>query len=333
MPFQDTDNKQLIRREWNRKQIETMLRILGKKLTYFGLCGQEAKDLSDWKDLLDQHKTAIERLRKTNWDEDQDLGTRMLRRVSRLGLDEGFELLRGDIEDILIDGRDVYGNQPQLQHYELVNLDYNSGIGFKDEEHYKAKRVKAYHKLFEKQAGQDFLLFVTLTARSKMYGELEYYLQDNVLKQVHTNKLREIVKWYSQRGRGQELYKVKAVLGNLIPYIAGHYHYKIVSFPPIHYEGHEKTQLIHFSFICRYVPRLDLPVGYYQTTEDIIQLPLLEVANGQIIVAENQHPFCIAIPKDDGMQYLKAGIDSVDRLFSIPSPKIEARKSKRVGKK
>src|SRR5215208_2130579 len=103
MAFEDTPNKAKIRRSWDLPIIERWHTRLARPLSYFGLTGPELRDLRDWK----QHvsiKTAVESLGKTKAQRkvaDETIG-RLLTNIMIHDISSGFQLLRGDIEDVII---------------------------------------------------------------------------------------------------------------------------------------------------------------------------------------------------------------------------------------
>ena len=133
--FIGSSAKETARRLWDLPIIRRRAEVLQTKLSYLGLPRPDLKDLSEWAPFLGQ-RTAVERLRKPARQRaiDQDVHRQMLVNVMTGGLSDGFELLRGQIEDIII-GRDVDGEQPALSygdpvrfHDDLVNLDFVGGI-------------------------------------------------------------------------------------------------------------------------------------------------------------------------------------------------------------
>ena len=188
MPFEDTDNKAAIRQRWDRPILERQVDILGRQLSYFGLTGPELHDLLDWRDLIG-YKTAIESIGKTKSEKanaEETIG-QLLANVMINKISSGFQLIRGDVEDIIIDGIDADGLPPQLSdgrpahlmklNYDVINLDFDGGLGYSNGRG-EVKRTTAIKKLFERQAGHSFVLFFTINIRDTLGTEIDSYLSE-----------------------------------------------------------------------------------------------------------------------------------------------------------
>src|SRR2546423_5371213 len=105
--FEGSSNKALVRRQWDLPIIEQWMKKLGHPLSYFGLPGPSISDLLDWRECL-EYCTGVERLRKATEQRKEDLNTHrlILKNVMLNGI-ENFQLLRGQIEDVILDGTDL----------------------------------------------------------------------------------------------------------------------------------------------------------------------------------------------------------------------------------
>lgn len=305
MSFADTENKAAIRRLWDRVVLEGWRKNQKcNTLTYFGLPGPDVCDLIDWKDLLDRFRSGVESLGRTKREQkkaQEDMG-RLTTNLFLAGIASGFQLLRGDIEDIILDGLDHDGNRPQINderpahtahfRFDIVNLDFDGGIGYRDGNG-AAKRVAAIKKLFDRQEGHSFVLFLTINVRDTMGDEIEDYLRGLKTRNRGPNWY-EIIDWYLSRADGEREYKLKAIVPSFIHAVAEPRVFQCLSRPPISYIGHEQAHMIHFTFELKAATsngRLNNLRGFSsQDDPDLIELPLLRCENGQLRLASIQHP-------------------------------------------
>ena len=84
------------------------------------------------------------------------------------------QLLSGDVDDAIIAGADENGEKLWIEAFDVVNLDYYSGIVVKELQG-GAKHLKAIRELARKQeiGAKSFRLFITCNARNKDKGELD----------------------------------------------------------------------------------------------------------------------------------------------------------------
>lgn len=292
--FHASSAKRLIRQKWDRPILESALEARNHKLSYFGLPGPNIEDLLDWRDLLGVI-SGVERLRPHEPEHSEDLERhrRLLVNVSVHDI-PNFELLRGEIEDIIGDTLDIDGHTPARNDgkpphrmrfiYDLVNLDYLGGIGYK--ERGESKQVRAVKKLFERQYGTSFVLLLTLNVRDKIGKEVTKYLEE--VRNRASGELKDIINWYACRPPGEKAYKLKAVIPLFIKRTAEHNMFSSRAYPPIAYSGTGDEKMVHFAF------SLTHEVGNFQafgpqTDEQVLNLPLITVSDGGLIIAAKQH--------------------------------------------
>lgn len=319
MPFADTENKAIIRRIWDRALLQRWIQKQQRSLlTYFGLPGPDVHDLIDWKDLLDRFRTGVESIGRTKREQikARDEMGKLTTNLFIAGISSGFQLLRGDIEDIILDGLDSDGNRPQINDgriahiarfgYDLVNLDFDGGFGYKDGTG-AAKRVAALKKLFERQEGHSFLFFLTINVRDTMGDEIEDYLRGLRTRERGPN-WQETLDWYLNRPDGERDYKLKAIIPSFIEAIADVRVFRCRSHPPIAYEGHEHAHMLHFAFELQTVilngRSANLRGFGPQDDSELISLPLIRCENGQLQFASKQHPGFTVNSCKDSLDFL-----------------------------
>jgi len=299
--FRDTNNKQLVRRRWNLPVIRATSITFGKKLSYLGLPGADINDLVDWREYLDRLRTGVERNRNGRaGDTDRINQRRILSTVCAKGVEfsSGFELRRGNIEDLIIDGIDGDGVKPQLGDgridgrfcYDLVNLDFCGGIGYADKKG-KAKRVKALQKLAERQQSKDFLLLLTLNVRHKMGDQIVDYLTSAQSRYSKNVEFSSTLKWYAGIGESCEAYVLKAAIPMLVQQEFEVFGFRVFAYPPLMYVGTgDGSRLVNFMFSARYIPGSSMPVTSTQNPDDLVRLPMMEILEERIRIASKQHP-------------------------------------------
>jgi hypothetical protein len=297
MAYQDTPNKALIRQKWDFPILQCWHSKTHKRLDYLGLSGPEIHDILDWKDLLGK-VTAVESLGKTKQEREecQMKINQMLLNANIFDVSSGFQVLKADIEDVLLECFDSDNFLPQCNDgqpvhktrflYDLVNLDFDGGLGFIKEKDSKViKRVESIKKLFERQEGKDFVLFLTINVRSTIVNVIENYLRQWKSKD---QSLENIIDRYLAQENSSQKYKLKAVVPSFIQSASEQRGFQCKCYPPIVYIGHEQAQMLHFAFEFHFQAN-SLKGFSTQSDHDLINLPLLESTNGQIIFLP-QHP-------------------------------------------
>jgi hypothetical protein len=299
MAFQDTPNKATVRQKWNLPILALYVGELNRKLTYFGLPGIQIKDLIDWKDVL-SYRTGVELLSKSSRKRDEQLRAinQIQLNVMLNGLDSNWQLLRGNVEDIILNGYDIDGIPPALNNgdvphrrlfrYDLFNLDFIGGVGYADTKG-ESKRIRMIRKLFERQKGSDFLLLLTINVRDTVGGELSTYILEISDENPDDQELQATLEWYAHAGRGMKKYKLKSALPIAMQDFARFCSFTCYCYPPLAYYGYNAL-MVHYVFKLKFVPGRNFPIPRQQKIKELLDLPLVEIQNGNIVVAEVQHP-------------------------------------------
>src|SRR6266496_2118736 len=105
LPLSHTPNKVAIRQNWDKSIISDFSTNIGKKLSYFGLPGSDIADLIDWKDYLDW-RTGVEFVSPNGQatEEQRRKINELQTNIMLKGLSSNWELRRGSLEDIVING-------------------------------------------------------------------------------------------------------------------------------------------------------------------------------------------------------------------------------------
>ena len=296
--FNSSTEKALVRREWDRPILEELKATTQKPLDYFGLPGPAIQDILDWRDLLGVI-TGVERLRRGAADREEDLERhrRMLNNVMTNDI-QNFQLLRGEIEDIILQGLDQDNESPRLHRgssrndmslsYSLVNLDFVGGLGYLAKKGIPAKQSKrgrALKKLFERQQGTEFVLLATFNVRDRVGEELRAYISKT--RERVDGSLRATLDWYGNATH--KIHILKVVVPLFIQHTAEENMFSSHAFPPVAYGGTGTATLVHFAF--RLIPQGgDLQAFSPQSAEQLINLPLISTEGCVFQIAAQQHP-------------------------------------------
>lgn len=277
MPFLSTPNKDLIRKEFDRQVIEDQYLKKGKQLTYFGLPGPEMLDVLEWRSYLGT-VIAVER----------DLYARHFMRskaFSKAFDPTGFQILFGDIDDIILKGEDLEGMKPKESAFDVINLDYEGGLVYKDLTG-ASKRVRAIKKLFDLQqvVKKDFILLLTVNTRNRDWGEFDKTLEDvqDEIEEYGVENISNVIQWYKTAGYA---YKIKVYLPVHLGIWARTSDFFCSSIRAVTYLGSSNRRMVHFA--CTFVwgkPKLG------QSLIKVLYIPMYEAKKGKIQEAKMQPP-------------------------------------------
>jgi hypothetical protein len=281
--YATTDNKERIRNE----DVELIKKEFVKKkrlLSYLGMPSGEMRDILAWRNYFERY-TAVEI-------DAQERNKMMLNAIANK-LSDKITILFGDIEEILINGKDKYNNKLKFP-YDIVFLDCFGAILYQE-----LKRVKAITSLIERQKGNHFLLLLTFNIKERKYcsqsinttfDKLEkelsgFYLHDDAKKK----KITEIIDWYKS-DRTEEMYRQKLFTPYFIKTMSEERGFKVHTYPPIFYLGFNNNPMIHFAF--KLMPEEEAPTKAVsmQTIFDVMNLNIKEVSKGRVFVRKQQAP-------------------------------------------
>lgn len=293
--FEASNAKRVIRRQWDQPILASIVASRNSPLSYFGLPGPALEDVIDWKPLLSV-VTCVEAFGgKENRAVQLDRHRRLNNKLCTADIARA-ELLRGFIEDIILNTTDADGLRPVLCdaepahiarfHYDLANLDFCGGVGYVAEG--GVKRVRALRRLFERQMGTDFVLMLTVNVRDKVGKAAHDFLTGTGSRL--SAEARRTLEWYASRGAREKEYVLKATVPLLVQKNAEDSLFEAYAYPPIAYTGTGQGRMVHFVF------RLTCAeVGFQafsrQSVTDILNLPLMTVAGPQVCAADAQHPW------------------------------------------
>ena len=258
------------------------------------MTGPEMLDVLTWRDDLSSW-TSVERAPANNKEERRKadrVAEEILQTAFENNLDADLELLRGEVEDIILEGIDITGAPvPRSKGkraldsnflYDLYHLDFVGGLGYQRRGR-KPKRLEALEKLFQRQSGQGFILILTINVRDT--------LREHVISYLHNlrSELGNEWDWYIERKEGEYEHQLKIAVPLFLKHHAEAAHFDCTFLPPIGYEGHEGAHLVHFVCLFRAMGTV-FPTRSVQTRADVLALPLIKCAEGTLRLSSLQHP-------------------------------------------
>lgn len=281
--YASTENKERVREEDTELIKKEFLRKK-RKLLYLGMPSGEMRDILAWQSYIEKC-TAVEI--------DPHQRSELVLNAIKNNLQDKIRVLFGDIEDILIKGRDKFNNKLEFP-YDIVFLDCFGTLLYKE-----LKRIKAITSLIEKQKGYHFLFLITFNLKERKYCKhnvisvlnkiqqelCSFYIHDDSIKK----HIRDVIEWYKS-DKTNEMYRQKLFVPYFLKTTAEEYGFRIHAYAPIFYLGFNNSPMIHFAF--KLIPEPDSPTRAIseQTITDIINLNIKEVSKGRIFVRKERIP-------------------------------------------
>lgn len=274
-PQKFSRNKQVVR----DLQCEFIVKYLSARrglLTYFGLPSSSLEDIVQWSPLLD-HITAVERGQAG---EGWRLQNELLANAFHHGILSKLTLLRGDIDQIIVDGKDTFGNSPQWP-FDVVSLDYSGGLFYRNREN-SPIRLEALKSMFARQGSGPASSFVFLLSFN-----LDSVDQHEVRESVkiigrdlerfgHTTGA--VIDAYLKHPKDQA--RLKLYVPHLVGQLAVQYQFECESGPPIIYLGNREIEMMAFRFYIRKSARTFAPRLPGERLHQIVNRKMIGITNG-----------------------------------------------------
>jgi hypothetical protein len=282
-PFATSVNKDVIRQQLDSALLASFRAEVGHRLTYFGLPGPSIHDLIDWSGVLARTRTGVEAWGRSASERRAAEATvsRLNTMVQVRGLGNGFSLLLGDIEDVILQERDANGQPIPLPAYDLVNLDFDGGFGFVVGG--DAKRPRAVRQLVRRQRGHPFVFLITVNVRDTLGSAIDDYLL-GLEERAADGQEAERLAWFRSRSEGQRVLKLAPVICHYVREAGEAEAFAVRCFPPVTYIGHERARMLHFMFVLRPTAGV-LRAFSPQSLAEVLCLPVLVVDEGRLGVA------------------------------------------------
>jgi hypothetical protein len=270
-----TENKQKIR-QMDFALIERYFHNQKGELRYLGLPSTNMVDLIQWKDFF-AHFSAVERGKPGESYIDQH---NLMLTALQNGLADRMVLLRGDLDEILLKGKDSYEN-PVLYPYDVVSLDYSGGLVYKNGLG-RSKRTESIGKMVEQQAdfNKDFLLFASCNMDFDDQGEIRRVFQD-INREFGKMGIdgNTTVQAYLKHKLDEARLKV------YVPYLfqnLSNKWYQIEFNKTIYYSGNKATRMMHFAFWMKRTTRYAVGKPTQSALIRIVNMPAFACVDGDI---------------------------------------------------
>lgn len=270
-----TINKQKVR-EMNLILIQRFFEDRKGKLRYLGLPSTSMEDVLQWKEFFD-HITAVERGRTG---EEYCFQHDLMLTAMQNNISNKVCLLRGDMDDILLQGKDNFNITLQYP-FDVVSLDYSGGIIYKDESG-RAKRTASIQRMIWEQSerNQDFLFYISCNLDNEDQGEIRSLIEDieRSLSKIGVNVRKTISSYLNHK---LDEVRLKIFVPFMIGNLASQW-YQCENFKPIYYRGNRETRMMNFSTWLQRTKEYAAGRPNRQTIIKILNLPAFQILNGEI---------------------------------------------------
>lgn len=281
--YASTKNKERVRKE-DTKLIKKQYNKVKRKLSYLGMPSDEMKDILTWQKYIER-TSAVEI--------DEANRHMLILNLLKHNLQNKIDVLFGDVEEILLKGRDRHTNKLKFP-YDFIFLDFFGTILYRG-----FQRANAIKTLMYKQRGHSFLFFLTFNLRERRYckntiitelGKIKkelcnFYIYNTVIQK----EIEHVISWYSQKTTN-EIYRQKIFVAYFVKTTAEDNNFRVHLYSPIYYRGYNSSPMIHFRF--KMMPEFNLPTHSVseQSIIDIFNLNIKEANNGRVFVRKIQAP-------------------------------------------
>lgn len=282
-------------RELQREAIQKFFPHRLGQLRYFGLTSASLLDAKAWADIIAEF-VAVERGEEgREWELQHELQFEAF----RSGLSGRIALLRGDIDSIIINGRDEFGNRVRFP-FEVVSLDYSGGLFYRNARG-EFRRLRAISELIAKQGKHrhDFVLLISCNLDSLDNGEIQRTL---------ANMKTELIRYGVAADRVMKSYleheRVESRLKLYVPYFINHgaakWHFQCETQNVIFYEGNKRVRMMAFRLFLKFDPATESLRSPRERLSQIVNQPLIEVHDGEARPTSLGLP-TINPPNDEGI--------------------------------
>jgi len=269
-------NKQVVR-DLQCESIRKHLRSRLGYLRYFGLSSPGMKDVRDWTSLFSEFHV-VERGRQGIEHEEQH---ELLVTAALHGLSRKVILLRGDIDEAILSGKDCFDNRVAYP-FDVVSLDYSGGILYRDK-HNRIPRLQAVERLIGEQASHAsaWLLFLSLRLDEPLDGEVKRALEHirTELRRYGSNADKVIG---AVLNHDRDEVRLKIYIPYFVNQVAAKHRSRCQTDKTIIYEGNRSAKMMNFRFWLRPETHAVAPRFPQERLVQIINSPFLEIRAGRV---------------------------------------------------
>lgn len=270
-----TKNKQVVR-DLQSQAIQKYLKNRLGALRYFGLPSDEMKDIIDWRPFFSEFVSVERGIEPDAWERQHIL---MLSAFKKDVLSK-VTLLRGDIDRIILDGKDVHGNVPNYP-FDVVTLDYSGGLLYRDRKG-KQYRLDAIRELIRQQAQHNinYLLFISSNLDHCKDAEVQGTIQNlkTELLRYGTNA-KEVIDAYMNHQCDEA--RLKIYISYFVNQVAAGANYNCETEHVVFYLGNQDARMMNFRFWLKHDPRTTAPRYPRESLAQMINSPMVEIKDGK----------------------------------------------------
>ena len=283
MTVQFTHNKQIVR-DYQGNLIAEIFKTRLGNLAYFGLPSPDMMDVRDWLPLFSK-VIAVERPTVQSTHRDQH---RLLLTASLYGIDEKLYLLRGDIDEIILSGRDDFDN-PLIPPFDVVSLDYSGGLFYKKGNRFL--RLEAIKKLIEinERKIDGFLLFISANCHAIDQGEIKDTLQ-NIRTELNRMQKQGDKLYEAYMSHPSDIVRLVIYVSFFIRMTTAARNCHTKTYPAISYPGNRGMEMINFRFLIRPNALAVAPRFPQERLNQILNTPLIRLENGKKVESPFKMP-------------------------------------------
>jgi hypothetical protein len=248
-------------------------------LSYFGLPSSSLQDVAQWNPLLERI-TAVERGESgREW----ILQNELVVNAFKLGVSRKLTLLRGDIDQVLITGKDNFGIAPTWP-YDIVSLDYSGGLFYPDGSQ-QPQRLEAIKQVFVRQAAAGATDFIFLLSFN--LDQIDQHEVRESLKVLRRDLKRfggsadALMDAYLKHPKEQA--RLKLYIMNLTAQLAAQSQFDSDSESPIFYSGNKGTEMMAFRCFLKKSSRTFVPRAPKERLNQIVNRRMIEIVEGEQI--------------------------------------------------
>lgn len=278
-----TANKQVVR-DYQGDLVVKVFKDRLCNLTYFGLPSPGMKDVRDWLPFFSRI-IAVEREMDACGHRDQH---HLLLTASLCGFDEKLQLLRGNIDEIILSGRDNYGNQ-LLPPFDVVSLDYSGGLFYRKNTHFsRLEAIKKVIELNQNSTGK-FLLFISTNCDAVDRGELQRTFQS---MRTELNRMRyDGDKLFNECMKDpKDVVRLAIFVPYFVRMVAAAINFQTRTYSTITYPGNRDIEMLNFRFLIRPSNPAVAPRCPQERLDQILKTRLIRLSKGKVTTSPFKLP-------------------------------------------
>ncbi len=276
MVVQFSENKQAVR-DLQAQEIAQRFEAQFGHLRYLGLSSPGMKDVRDWAAFFSRFDVVERGQEGAEWKDQHEL----LLTAARCGLSAKVKLLRGDIDNIIRAGGDLYGTSLEYP-YDVVTLDYSGGLLYRNSCG-EIRRLIAIEQLIAAQgaASARWLLFISVRVDDPLNGEVKRTLQ-NIRTELNRYGAEADAFMDAVNDHERDEVRYKIYVPYFVNQVAARVHSRCVTAKTIIYEGNNGAQMMNFRFYIRPDERTTAPRWPQERLVQIMNSPFVEIREGEV---------------------------------------------------